>query len=74
MSEEYFNVTLEVIDWNCDYCGHYCKPTGKIIKEFIGIKVEHMCMNPKCSTKVLLDTNYPKWDNLLKAISNSRSK
>ena len=73
MSEAYFNITLEVIDWRCDSCGNYCKPTGKIIKEFIGVKVEHMCMNPKCGVKVMLDTNYPKWDNLLNAITKGRT-
>ena len=70
MSEEYFNISLEVIVWRCDFCGGYCKPTGKYTKEFVGVKVEHMCM--KCNTKVSLDTNYPKWGNLLEAITKGR--
>ena len=74
MSEEYFNITIEVVDWRCDYCGNYCKPTGNYIQEHIGVKVEHMCMNPTCGTKVLLETNYPKWDNLITAISKGRPK
>lgn len=72
MSEEHFNIDLHVIDWRCDSCGSYCKPTGKIVQEFIGVQVEHMCMN--CGKKVMLDTNYPKWDNLLIAITEGRPK
>ena len=72
MSEEHFNISLNVIDWRCDSCGNYCKPTGKIKQEFITTKVEHMCMNPKCGRKVMLDTHYPKWDNLLEAITKGR--
>jgi len=74
MSEEIFDITLQIIDWRCDSCGCYCKPTGKFVKEFIGIQVEHMCMNPQCGLKVMLDTNYPKWDNLLNAITKGRPK
>lgn len=73
MSEEYFNITLQIIDWRCDYCGTYCKPTGIFKKEFIGTQIEHMCMNPQCGQKVMLPTNYPKWDNLLEAISKGRN-
>jgi hypothetical protein len=73
MSEEYFNISLEIIDWKCDRCGTYCKPTGIINKQFIGVKVEHMCMNPTCGLKVMLDTHYPKWENLTKAIAKGRN-
>lgn len=72
MSEEHFTIELDVVDWRCDYCGHYCKPTGNIEKEFIGVKVEHMCMNPACGVKVMLDTNYPQWESLTHAIAKNR--
>lgn len=72
MSEYIFDIQLEVIDWLCDYCGHYCKPTGKVEQKFIGVEVEHMCMNPSCGKKVMLETNYPKWESLTKAIAKGR--
>jgi len=72
MSEEHFDITLHVIDWRCNSCGGYCKPTGKIEQQFIGVNVEHLCM--KCGTKVMLDTNYPKWDSLINAITKGRPK
>ena len=72
MSEEHFTINLEVIDWRCNYCGHYCKPTGVIKQQFIGVEVEHMCMNPSCGVKVMLDKNYPQWESLTKAIAKGR--
>jgi len=72
MSEEHFNISLHVVDWRCDKCGHYCKTTGKIEQQFIGVQVEHMCMSETCGHRVWLDTNYPKWDNLLTAITKGR--
>ena len=72
MSEFHFSITLNIVDYRCDYCGHYCKPTGRYEKQFIGVQVEHMCMN--CNQTVMLDTNYAKWDNLLKAITKGRPK
>jgi len=72
MSEEHFVVNLEAIDWRCDRCGSYCKPTGKILKDFTDLKVEHMCMNTACSSIIMLETHYPKWEDLSLAISKAR--
>jgi len=74
MSEHHFNITLDIVDWLCEYCNTYCKPTGEYKNEFIGIQVEHMCMNPSCGMKVLLPMPYPKWESITESIIKNRPK